>query len=53
MATPVVQCILCKHYKGDLKCEAFNDKIPVEILTNIHDHKKEFEGDGGVRFEPK
>ena len=51
------QCIHgCKHFIGYVekgyKCKAF-DNIPDEIIFNRFDHRQEYEGDGGIRFEPK
>jgi len=46
-----MQCIECEHYRGVLRCDAF-DEIPYEILTAEHDHTKPYKGDNGIRFEP-
>jgi hypothetical protein len=46
------QCVFCKNYNSELKCKAFPDGIPEEILTGEHDHTEPFEGDNGIRFEP-
>ena len=45
------QCHDCLHYSGEFKCEAFLKGIPRAIYTGEHDHKEEFEGDNGIRFE--
>ena len=48
------QCICCKHYHIGIyprTCDAFPQRIPVEILLGNHDHDEPFEGDGGIRFE--
>ena len=45
------QCHDCLHYSGEFKCEAFLEGIPRAIYTGEHDHKEEFEGDNGIRFE--
>lgn len=54
--TPVAQCSLCRHFHaGDRTrnaCVAFPDGIPEAILLNRSDHRQEFAGDNGVRFEP-
>ena len=33
------QCIMCKHYTGERRCEAFPEGIPNEIMKNdiVHD----------------
>jgi hypothetical protein len=33
-------------------CVAFPAGIPSSIATMAHDHRRAFDGDGGVRFEP-
>ena len=45
------QCPICVHYRFDLKCAAFPDGLPAEILTGQHDHRDPYSGDNGVRFE--
>ena len=47
-----MQCIKCKHYKDEYKCDAYIKKIPLEIFTGEHDHTKPYKGDNGIRFEP-
>lgn len=46
-------CSECIHYKGGFppKCEAYPREIPNEIYYNGFDHRKEFPGDQGIRFE--
>ena len=46
------QCILCDHYWGNGKCDAYEKQIPKEILSGNHDHIKPFKGDNGIRFKP-
>ena len=46
-----IQCGLCKNYKKDLKCKAFPNRIPQDILEG-QDHTEPFKGDKGIRFEP-
>lgn len=46
------QCILCDHYRGELTCVAFPDRIPQEILSGEHDHEEPYPGDQGIRFKP-
>jgi hypothetical protein len=35
-------CNLCKHYLFNLKCTAFPEGIPMEILNGENDHSKPF-----------
>lgn len=57
-------CLYCKHLSRDsrndislygkaarIKCEAFKDGVPYEILTGEHDHTKPYKGDNGIQFE--
>jgi len=59
-------CQVCKHYIGMTAmepepymetevvntCEAFPSGIPQPILDGENDHKKPYEGDNGIQFEP-
>lgn len=53
-------CLDCVHFEGadpDLDqtyptCAAFPAGIPDEILRQGFDHRQEFPGDNGIRFEP-
>ena len=47
-----VMCNDCAHYHRDATCDAFPEGIPSEILYR-GEHDSPFEGDGGIRFEPK
>jgi len=47
-----VQCLMCIHYRMDLKCAAFPDRIPEEIFTGIRDHRRPYPGDKGLRYSP-
>lgn len=51
------QCLRCKHlHEGEnWTCDAFpaGAGIPEPILTDEHDHTKPYDGDHGIRFEPK
>jgi hypothetical protein len=54
-----VQCATCRHLysrdgSGDRHCDAFpkGRGIPDIILRNDHDHRDEYPGDNGVRWEP-
>ena len=44
-------CVICQHYKGNDKCSPYPDGIPKKILLGIHDHRKPFPGDNGIRFK--
>jgi hypothetical protein len=44
-------CIYCKHYKGDLKCKAFSNGIPKDILSRSIYHTQSIDGDNGIEFE--
>lgn len=49
----VSQCTFCTHRSPDgTRCKAYPKGIPVEILYNLHDHAREFPGDGGLRYQP-
>lgn len=61
MTMGISMCWACKHSRGDSDeidgiltgtCDAFPDGIPLEIYAGGFDHRKEFAGDNGVRFEP-
>lgn len=45
------QCHTCIHWNGDLTCSAFQEGIPLEILTGDVDHTKPYQGDGGILYE--
>lgn len=49
----MIPCDICKHYRGEIKCDAFPHGIPDEIYFLGFDHRKEYPGDNGIRFEPK
>ena len=46
------QCQECGHYKLELRCGAFKEQIPEEILMGEHDHTEPYKGDNGIQFEP-
>ncbi len=47
-------CNLCKHrHKGRMVCDAFPERIPLEIFQMYADHREPYEGDGGILFEPQ
>jgi hypothetical protein len=46
-------CFKCKHFDQETStCPAFEGDIPGDSLNGINDHKKSFEGDHGIMFEP-
>ena len=55
------QCHDCRHlYPIDGKCRGFfcsaypsGEGVPMDILTNDHDHTTPYPGDNGITFEPK
>lgn len=60
---PSEQCAVCTRFYGvqhvgdavdELAptCRAFPTGIPREINLEEHDHRRPFEGDGGVLFDP-
>jgi hypothetical protein len=51
MTTELPLCFRCKHYRGQITCDAFPGGIPDEILISAVDHKEPYEGDNGIRFE--
>lgn len=55
MSTGSTICIFCRHYRpdGDVpSCAAFPGGVPAEIINGGFDHRQEYPGDGGIRFEP-
>ena len=47
----VSQCAFCVHDHANGACDAFPKGVPLEILTNDHDHHKPYEGDHGILFK--
>ena len=51
-------CSKCQHFimskRGNegLRCAAYPEKIPTEILLGYVSHDKPYRGDQGIRFEP-
>lgn len=47
-------CNECRYVEEDgLRCGAFPDGIPVQILSGKRSHKKKITGDHGIRFKPR
>ncbi|SFT73294.1 hypothetical protein SAMN02910340_02084 [Methanosarcina thermophila] len=47
-------CFECKHFideEGPMRCEAFPDGIPEDIVLGDNDHKKPYPRDNGIQFE--
>ncbi len=47
------QCINCKWYNGDQKCDAFPAGIPDAIFDDALPHTANVPGDNGFVFEAK
>lgn len=48
------QCVGCVHkHLGANTCDAFPRGIPEPITWGEFDHRNEYPGDQGVRYEPK
>lgn len=50
--TQVFQCENCKHYLSGLRCVAFPDGIPDDILSGEFDHTQPHEDDNGIQYTP-
>ena len=50
---PVPICFSCIHLvDGEgMRCNAYPEGIPVEILESEVDHRLPYKGDGGIHFE--
>lgn len=46
-------CEFCRNRASDgtLRCRAFPDGIPEDIITQDADHRAPYTGDGGIMFE--
>ena len=55
MTMVISQCLACRHFNPSERrkhsCQAF-DEIPNAIFLNDQDHRSEYAGDRGIRFEP-
>lgn len=52
----VTPCVFCRRFRAKTypaSCEAYPDGIPEAILEGRVDHRKPFQGDHGIRFEPE
>lgn len=45
-------CTTCAHYRGMLRCAAFQERIPDKILNGSDQHRKPVKGDGGIVYKP-
>jgi hypothetical protein len=55
MTTHIPQCLSCRHYTTDpreITCTAFPSGIPVQIWNNLFDHRRDWPGDNGIKYEP-
>lgn len=55
MIGPSPVCMACKWLNsvlvdGRMKCTAFPNGIPDDILLSVHDHRRPFPRDSGIRF---
>jgi hypothetical protein len=51
---PPPLCIFCRHLtEGQVRCTAFPQGIPDDLLFALRDHREPYEGDRGIRFELK
>ena len=53
----IYRCWYCKNFnsqekEGMSKCKAYPNGIPLEILKEQVDHRKNIAGDNGICFEP-
>lgn len=52
----LTQCVYCRHLAPStlgFGCKAYPGGVPDEIVTNSADHRQPFDGDDGVRFQPR
>lgn len=48
-----ITCLNCKNYIDSLKCSAFSDIIPDEVLNGENDHTKPLpDQENDIVFEP-
>jgi len=49
----MISCIDCIHLHNDeMTCAAFEDGIPIFIISGDFDHRNPHPGDGGIQYEP-
>ncbi|KKL44370.1 hypothetical protein LCGC14_2366360 [marine sediment metagenome] len=51
-----IQCPNCKNFnvsERKITCKAFKKGIPSAIIAGRFDHTQQFEGDNGIRFDPR
>jgi hypothetical protein len=59
MIGPAPICFDCIHYRPSddddepMKCDAYPDGIPDEIIMNDLDHTVPLPGDNGIQFSPR
>ena len=47
------QCLNCKWYNGEQKCDGFTGGIPDAVFDDAITHDVPVDGDGGFVFSPK
>ena len=53
-SVPAPICLWCKHFDfayGGMRCKAFTERIPDEIVDSKVEHRKPIQGDRGYQFE--
>ena len=45
------QCAVCKHIIEALRCRAFPEGVPEDILNGKFDHTQPHRGDHGLRYK--
>ena len=51
---PEPMCMKCKYFsirENTLRCDAFPEGIPDEIILGGVEHTKPYKGDNGIQFE--
>jgi hypothetical protein len=51
-SSPAPLCFLCARYRDSYRCEAFPEGIPFDVIASELDHRKEIDGDHGLRYLP-
>jgi hypothetical protein len=54
VTVPAPICLWCKHFDfayGGMRCKAFPERIPEDVIEGIVEHREPTEGDHGYQFE--